>query len=452
MTDDFTSETLAYLLDELDAGRRAQFEQRLARDTAAEAAFKACADSFAEFVLTQAPGQPISGDARERMLAAVMRTTEARRGSSHNRWRNYLWPMAAAALLALNVFQWVFGHREPSVIRLTTTAGEKAKEGAFTRDTALVAAKGADGSRGVSQVFPEDTKPEVMEILERLSVLRRENDHLQESNTALNAETERLSQQLAVLTAANSGTTRLVAIELVDAASYASGNRNGLVDLAKTILTTPGVVAASPASATNSAGSNPGSTLALNQTTGTQTGLTTSFGGTSTVTGSGSLTLVDPSSLTGTTIVNSGTTSFSGATISGGTTSVISGLTGTTTLTANTSGTSPVSTGTFPSEAPPTTEPYAWSVFDASQSQGYLNLYNLPTVSSGQSLQLWVQPVGSNTFENVGAIPSQYYGGSGSVYYKLGTQSAIPSQILITVEPSQAVPTKPTGTVVVRGP
>jgi hypothetical protein len=290
-----------------------------------------------------------------------------------------------------------------------------------------------------------------MEVLERLSVLRRENDHLQASNAALNAETQRLSQQLAVLTAANGGTTRLVAIELVDAAAYANGNRNGLVDLARTILTTPGVVAASPAPPATSAGSNPGSTLTLNQATGPQTGLTTSFGAT-TVTNAGSLTLVDPSSLTGTTIVNSATTSFAGATISGGTTSVISGLSGTTTLTTNTFGTNPVSAGTSPSAAPPTTEPYAWSVFDESQSQGYLNLYNLPTVSAGQSLQLWVQPVGSSTFENVGAIPSQYYGGSGSVYYKLGSQSAIPSQILITVEPSQAVPTTPTGTVVVRGP
>ena len=445
MTDDFTSETLAYLLDELDAGRRMQFEQRLARDAAAEAAFKACADSFAEFVLTQAPGQPIGDDARERMLAAVIQATKARSRERHTRWKNYLWPMAAAALLAVNVCQWVFSHREPDAVRVATMTGEKTGKGTPTSETARANAKGANGSRGVSQVLPQDTRPEVMEVLERLSVLRRENDHLLASNTSLSAETQRLSQQLAVLTAANGGTTRLVAIELVGAAAYANGNRNGLVDLARTILTTPGVVAASPAPPANGAGSNPGSTLTLNQTTSPQTGLTTSFGAPSTITSAGSLTLVDPSSLSGTTAFSTGTTSLT------------LGLTGAGTLTTNapvttSSNTGTVSAGTSSEAAPQTSEPYAWSVFDESQSQGYLNLYNLPAVSAGQSLQLWVQPVGSNAFENVGAIPSQYYGGSGSVYYKLGSQSAIPSQILITVEPSQAVPATPTGTVVVRGP
>lgn len=291
-----------------------------------------------------------------------------------------------------------------------------------------------------------------MEVLERLSVLRRENDHLQASNAALSAETQRLSQQVSVLTAASSGTTRLVAIELVDAASYANGNRNGLVDLARTILTTPGVVAASSVSEPSNAGLNLGSTSTSNQTTGTQTGVTSSFGTTSTVASAGSLTIVDSSPLSVAPILNSSPTSLATTTLSGSTMSLTSGLSGTTTLTTNTSGTNPPSTGTSPSSAAQSSEPYAWSVFDQSQSQGYLNLYNLPTVSAAQSLQLWVQVVGSSTFENVGTIPSQYYGGSGSVYYKLGSQSAIPSQILITVEPSQAVPTTPTGAVVVRGP
>jgi hypothetical protein len=278
-------------------------------------------------------------------------------------------------------------------------------------------------------------------------VLRRENDHLQASNAVLTAETQRLSQQVAELTAANGGTTRLVAIELVDATAYANGNRNGLVDLARTILTTPGVVAASPAPSTSSTGSNPGSTLTLNQTTGAQPSITVSSAGSlQTISAgsltAGSLTLVEPATVA----------SVSGTFFDAGTASLVSSLTVTGAATTTTTATNTLSPGTPTGGPPPPSEPYAWSVFDESQREGFLNLYNLPAVPAGQSLQLWVQPVGSTTFENVGAIPSQYYGGSGSVYYKLPSQTETPSQILITVEPSQAVPTAPAGTVVLRGP
>jgi hypothetical protein len=442
MTDDFTSETLAYLLDELDAGRRAQFEQRLARDAAAEAAFKACADSFAEFVLTQAPGLPVAEDVRERMLAAVIRAAGGGDGHRHPRWKRYFWPMAAAALLALNAGQWIAGHRGPGAIRTGSVARDETEKSAHTSDAVRIASRGADGSRGVSQILPHDANPEVMEILDRVAVLRRENDHLQASNSVLNAETQRLSQQVAELTAANGGTTRLVAIELVDATAYANGNRNGLLDLARTILTTPGVVAASPAPATSSTGPNPAPTLTLNQATGAQTSIMVSSVVNLQAISAGSLTLVEP--FTG---AQGSVTAFDA-----GSTSLVSGLTVTGAAATTTTATNTLSAGTSTAGPPPASEPYAWSVFDESQREGFLNLYNLPAVPSGESLQLWVQPVGSSTFENVGAIPSQYYGGSGSVYYKLPSQTGTPSQILITVEPSQAVPATPAGTVVLRGP
>jgi anti-sigma-K factor RskA len=92
------------------------------------------------------------------------------------------------------------------------------------------------------------------------------------------------------------------------------------------------------------------------------------------------------------------------------------------------------------------------SLFDQGQNQGYLDLYNLPTVPSDRSLQLWVQPTGSETFQNVGEIPSQFYGESGGVYYKLPAGTATPSQIMITIEPRATVPVAPTGAVVLRGP
>jgi hypothetical protein len=92
------------------------------------------------------------------------------------------------------------------------------------------------------------------------------------------------------------------------------------------------------------------------------------------------------------------------------------------------------------------------SLFDQTQDQGYLDLYNLPQVSADQSLQLWVEPAGSQSFQNVGEIPSQFYGESGGVYYKLPAGTPTPAQIMITVENRGATPAAPTGTVVLRGP
>ena len=47
MIDDFTTEALAYLFDELDPKRRGEFEALLERDSVAAAGFKACADAVA---------------------------------------------------------------------------------------------------------------------------------------------------------------------------------------------------------------------------------------------------------------------------------------------------------------------------------------------------------------------------------------------------------------------
>lgn len=101
---------------------------------------------------------------------------------------------------------------------------------------------------------------------------------------------------------------------------------------------------------------------------------------------------------------------------------------------------------------PASVRPYAWSVFDEARNQGYLNLYHLPQVPSDQVLQLWVKLVDAGDYQHVGEVPSQFYGGSGSLYYKLPDSSATPVEILITQELRNAVPAKPTGAVVLHGP
>src|ERR1044071_7333675 len=109
MSEDFTSEALLYLLDDLEPGRRAAFEQRLAREPAAAAAFKECADNFAQFALESAPVGAVSDAERRAGLAAILAQTRQienppavvrRSAAAPSRW---LWPIAAALLLGLNV-------------------------------------------------------------------------------------------------------------------------------------------------------------------------------------------------------------------------------------------------------------------------------------------------------------------------------------------------------------
>jgi anti-sigma-K factor RskA len=95
---------------------------------------------------------------------------------------------------------------------------------------------------------------------------------------------------------------------------------------------------------------------------------------------------------------------------------------------------------------------YAWSAFDQSRHQGFLDLHNLPNVSPNRSLQLWVRAAGSAAFEKVGEIPAQFYGRSGSVTYKLPSATVVPAQIMVTVESRSSPPQAPTGPVVLHGP
>ncbi len=96
--------------------------------------------------------------------------------------------------------------------------------------------------------------------------------------------------------------------------------------------------------------------------------------------------------------------------------------------------------------------PYAWSAFDRTRHQGVLDLHNLPSVAADRSLQFWVLPAGSKSFERVGEIPPQYYGRSGSVTYKLSSTTVNPVQILITIERRGPAPTLPSSAVVLHGP
>ena len=193
-------------------------------------------------------------------------------------------------------------------------------------------------------------------------------------------------------------------MELVDAASYARGERKGLVDIARNILTEPGIVAVEPVtppSLPNSPETPPTDPVIPPPT------LPSAVGNANTVTPQPLTPDAQPPA-------------------------------------------TPQQNPSTPTSDPD--QPYAWSVYDEAANRGYLNLYNLPTPSADQALQLWVKSPGATTYQNVGEVPAQFYGGAGSLYYTLPGATEPPTEILITREPRAAPPKQPSGPTVLRGP
>ncbi|MBL9208488.1 MAG: anti-sigma factor [Opitutaceae bacterium] len=380
MTDDFTSDALRFLLGEMDAAQHQAFSDRLARDPVAARAFKDCADSLAHFAVSTAAPQAVSEFERANNLAGVLARAKpqnvvpARRRMVPLPWA---WPVAAAFLLVLNLLQFLGGrgqgfHFSRSAGTGETTPIAPGSTTAGTRDRNSAPAGGASSnpSPAATDSGPTSSARLAAEFA-RLEELRREYDTLQQARDGLDKQYNAALQQLARRALTEQGIGRLAAMELVDANSYARGDRKGLMNLARDLLTEPGIVAVDP-------GKNG------------QPGLGTAE-----------------------------------------TPSLVPG--------------SPASPSAIES-------PYAWSVFDEKDNRGYLNLYNLPQVPATDTLQVWVKPAGSVEFQPVGLVPPQYYGKSGSVSYELPAGSATPSEVLITLEPRQNRPTRPTGPVVLRGP
>jgi len=314
MTEDFTTEALAYLLQELDPGARARFEERIAAEPAAAAAVKALADALAAYALDESPPQALTAaEARATLAAALTCVTAPTATRRPHAMIRYFWPAAAAFLLALNIGQWLGRSRPPA-------------------------------------------SPTTAEIYAEEIAQQKEQDRL---DLAEKAGRER-------------GGPRLLTVDLVDNDLAERGGRKGLVYVEPATLKKAGVVAAGPG--TNS------STVIIQRST-----VTLSFS--------------PPAK----------------------------------------------AEARFPAA-------YAWSAFDQSRHQGFLDLHNLPSVPPDRSLQLWVRAAGSAAFEKVGEIPVQFYGRSGSVTYKLPSATVVPAQIMVTLEPRSSLAKTPTGPVVLHGP
>lgn len=416
MNEDFTSDALQYLLEEMEPTRRSAFAERLTSDPVAAAAFKTCADSFARFALESAPAAVLSDSEQRASLAAVLAQTSAVSPAPRAKifhLHQWSWPVAAALLLGFNIFQGIKLTRLSNII--SDIGPASASSGAIHHppgQSGVDSDRGAtpDGlssgegdpagtsAGGTASKFDSSASDRAATDLAHLNDLRQEYARLQHAREALSEEYDLAIHKLARRALTEQGVGRLATMELVDADSYARGDRRGLMNLAKGLLTEAGVVSTEPI---------------------------------------GSAKLSDMTSTAGDTPKFAYTDTTPSLTFQS----------------LGVSDTSGGSTGDFGFAAKPSASTYAWSVFDEKQNQGYLNLYNLPTVSASERLQVWVKPVDSSDFRPVAEVPTQYYGKSGSLSYQLPSSVATPSEILITLEPrTSSPPTIPTGKVILRGP
>jgi anti-sigma-K factor RskA len=256
MTDDFETEALHYVLDELDADRRAAFEERLARDPQQRAALKACTDSLTGFACDTAPAEPMAAADQRAALSAILAQTA---GSATVRrepkkivsWPRYVWPIAAALLLALNLveFERPFAPQPASQEAVTrnelpeSVAATSAGNAAMTtqpRDRS--AADQTKDNLGTDAKAGDELLVEARENARELAKLRADYATLQRTTNVLRADYDGLVRHFADRVLLEKSIGRLATMELVDAATYARGDRRGLTDVARGILTAPGVV------------------------------------------------------------------------------------------------------------------------------------------------------------------------------------------------------------------
>ncbi len=400
-------ETLRYVLGELDAPAREAFARRLEHDPALRRQVRELQESLTDFAIDAAPPEAMTAEDQryvlDRILAANPVPPRARFIWS-NAFRRWAWPLAACLLLGLNFWQWTrpggaMGRDRDrmraadATTEMATTSGESGVKTPSGADGTQLAANGASpggiaGANAASEVVnigPEE--------LRRLREIRGEYDQLARDHARLQEEQLTVLRQLAAYALTERGVHRLAAMELVDPARYAAGQRRGLFDFAVNLLTEPGIVAL----------------------------------------GSATVPRVDMGG--GITIPNTG---FGQGVVDGA---------GTAAPVEN-----PDGGGDGANIAEQTGDAYAWSVFDESSGRGFLNLYNLPETPAGQSLQLWVRAAADDNYIRVGEVPPDYQGGSGSLSYTLPGATQPPAEILITAEPEDALPAQPSGPPVLRGP
>jgi hypothetical protein len=371
MNDELPTESLQYLLDDLDEVRRASFEARLEADPAAAAAFKGTADALADFALASSSTAVLPPEERAVLAAAVLAAASpvAKNPAHGRRILPWIWPVAAAFLLGLNLWQF-FGPSARGRVSLAESRGADA----------AIATTGRPQERRNAPATAVNAAPEIGPAIAAKSTrttatregerMRAELSALQRAYDSLEVERRALATRLGRMArAAGSG---IVAMELVDPERFAKGERKGLAALLQSLGTDP-----------------LDGPVALGR---------------------------DGMSLAAVGIVASSRND---------------------------------SEAIKPGAEPP---PYAWSLFDATEHEGLVNLYNLPAVTTEELLALWVKNGDADSFRLVGEIPATLYGGSGTVFVTLGSNDPVPSEVLVTREKRGQPVVLPGETTVLRGP
>lgn len=400
-------DALRYLLDDLDAESRAAFAERLAQDPAAERELREAREALAAFATAAAPAEALPAADQRRVLDRVMAVvdSEPRRRLGPRFRRRWAWPLAACLLLGLNLWQFTRPADDDRAGPSTTGAEVAADTDIAESEAGATTVADADAAEATNETGsalagdaaelaaggPINIGPEE---LRRLREIRVEYEQLAADNDRLREEHTEILRQLAAYALTARGVNRLAAMELVDPESYAAGERKGLLDFALNLLTEPGIIALEPD--TTAAGNDVPSG--------------------------------DPA-------IPGGDDDLDAANQPPGS-----------------NGPGSETDGDQTSDGAVSRDPYAWSVFDETQHRGFLNLYNLPTPPAGQTLQLWVRSAVDTAYTRVGEVPEQYFGGSGSITYRLPGENQPPAEILITQEPVNAPPGQPTGEPVLRGP
>lgn len=370
MTEPFENDAHDYLLNQMETARRGAFEQELQRNPAAAAALKRYADSMAGFACEVAGAETLAAADHQAVLATLAKATRTPQSvrrmvrPARVEWQRFFWPVAAALLVLLNLIEFQ-RPLTPSAGRSASVPAERNRGAGGSTHGSRAGTAGSDLATKGEEGRPsaQDDKASSDTAIAREA--QREIDHLRANVAALRRDQDRLRAEYnAVLRlheeqrAADRSLNRLATMELVDATSYARGERRGLVAVGRSVISEPGVV------------------------------------------------------------------------------------------TSPEGGTPPPAVGSATTQA---ARAYAWSVFDETERQGTLNLYNLPAVTAAESIQVWVRPTDATEFQRVAEVPVQYYGGNGSVQYAM-PDSAPPAEIVVTVEPRGSASTVPTGTTVLRGP
>ena len=257
MSEPFEIQAHDYLLNQMEAARRRAFEEELQRNPAARAALKACAQALAGFACDVAGAEAMSAADHQAALAAIVEATQplgAQGGGVRSgRWQRFLWPAAAALLLALNLFEFERPLTMAPAGRGASdrAAGNESKRGensdaraansTGSKQTADAGTGPASTGNRTEPIEPSRPERDATEIAR----LRASVAELQQTQDRIRAEYDALVRRIAAQAVVDRDLNRLATMELVDEGSFARGERKGLVNEGRGILTEPGVVTVS---------------------------------------------------------------------------------------------------------------------------------------------------------------------------------------------------------------